>query len=276
MAIAERRRAGLKRPEDLTAWDLHLRGMAELQKETCEGNAAARALFERAVEREPGYGEAWAGLAQTHLRDIGGCCTGSRERSLAAAFEAARRAVELDEGSALAHFILGAAYVWKEDLETGLAEVERALELNPYHAHAQMALGNRLDLRRAGRGGHRADGALAGPQPARPARFGYMASLARAHLAKGEPETAEAWMRKALLLRPEDPDLHFRHAVCLAHLDRVDEARAALAEAERLRPGYLAQRATWRPYRDEARNERFFAGLRRHGLVAAERKLNGG
>jgi adenylate cyclase len=266
MAIAERKRAGLKRPEDLTAWDLHLRGMAELQKETCEGNAAARALFERAVERESGYGEAWAGLAHTHLRDIGGCCTGSRERSLAAAFEAARRAVELDEGSALAHFILSGAYVWREDLETGLAELERALELNPYHAHAQMALGNRLDLvGRAEEGVAQMERSL-DLNPRDPVRFGYMASLARAHLAKGEPETAETWMRKALLLRPEDPDLHFRHAVCLAHLDRVEEARAALAEAERLRPGYLAQRAAWRPYRDEARNERFFAGLKCHGL----------
>ena len=93
-----------------------------------------------------------------------------------------------------------------------------------------------------------------------------MAMLARALLTSGQPELAESWMRESVSLRPDEADKHFRHAVCLAHLDRVEEARAALAKAEELQPGFLAQKRTWRPYRDEARNEVFFAGLTRHGL----------
>ncbi len=46
-----------------------------------------------------------------------------------------------------------------------------------------------------------------------------------------------------------------------------EEARAALAECERLRPGLLGQRAGWRPYPDVASNDHFFAGLRRLGLI---------
>jgi len=41
----------------------------------------------------------------------------------------------------------------------------------------------------------------------------------------------------------------------------------ALGECERLFPGYLESRKGWRSDADAARNERFFAGQRRHRLL---------
>jgi hypothetical protein len=49
-------------------------------------------------------------------------------------------------------------------------------------------------------------------------------------------------------------------------LAAIEEARAALAECERLSPGFLTRRADWRPYPDMKRNQLVFAGLKRLGL----------
>lgn len=202
----------------------------------------------------------------THARDFDCKTTVSPEASLAASYAAARRAVELDDNSAIAHYVLSAAYVWREELDASLAELRRALELNPYEPHWQMALGNRLDLAgRTDEGIPQIERALE-INPRDPYRPHYMAMLARALLTGGQPELAEGWMRRSVSLRPDEADKHFRHAACLAHLDRVEEAKAALAKAEELQPGFMARKRTWRPYRNEARNEVFFAGLARHGL----------
>ncbi len=46
---------------------------------------------------------------------------------------------------------------------------------------------------------------------------------------------------------------------------RLEEARAALDRCERLQPGFVAQRADWRPYHDPAANEHLLEGLRMAG-----------
>jgi adenylate cyclase len=266
LAQAEVKKAELKRPESLSAWDFYLRGMTLLEQQTCDSYRQAREKFRQAVELDPGYGEAWAGLGWSHLHEIGDSCCESREDSLAAGLEAAKKAIELDENSALAHYVLGTAYVWLEQLSLGLAMVEKALVLNPFHAQANMALGNRLDLiGRTAEGIARMERSLE-LNPRDVHRPTYMAYLSRAQVSAGNFETALEWIDKAYNLRPDNPDLQYRRAVCLAHLDRVDEARAALKLCERSRPGYLADRADWQPYSDAERNRRFFEGLVRNGL----------
>jgi adenylate cyclase len=149
-----------------------------------------------------------------------------------------------------------------------LPRTEAAVELNSNNAHACMALGNRLDL-----AGRTEDGiAQMEPSlqlnPRDPNRFVYMGYLGRAYVRLGDYETGAKWARGMVRLRPDHADAHYRLAVCLGHLGRAEEARAALAECERLRPGFLKQRAGWwRPHPDEASNEHFFAGLRRLGLI---------
>jgi adenylate cyclase len=263
----ELKKAAAKRSEDLTAWDFYVRAMPDFHLETCEGNARARELFEYAIERDPDYAEAWARLGWTQLRDVGNGCTDDRDGTRAKGFEAARRAIALDDASAVAHLCLGTAYVWSEQLEQGLAEAERALELNPSYAHARMAVGNRLDL--IGRTEEGIAQMRSGLQlnPRDPHCWVYMIYLARGYITLGHCQTALEWSRKAVQLRPDHPSVHHRLAICLAHLGRVDEARAALDQAERLKPGFVKSRAGWRPYADEARNAHYLAGLRRHGLM---------
>ena len=263
----ENRRSAAKPTADLDAWDLYLRGMQTFYDETCAGTVAARRQFEAAVAVDPDYADAWARLGWCHAREVMFGCTDDRHASLQAGFEAARRAVALDGASAVAHMSLGTVHVWAEETELGLAEAERALELNPNFAIVAMAVGNRLDLvGRTAEGIAQMERSLQ-LNPRDPSRWRYMAYLSRAYLSLGDLERAAEISHAAMLLRPDLPEALFRHAVCLAHLDRVEEARELLARCTSLDPGYVAGKTAWQPYADAARSAHVMAGLRRHGLL---------
>lgn len=263
---AERSRIATKRTQDLSAWEYWLQGTAFLHRYTPDGNDRARSSFDHALRLDPEYGDAFTGMAFGHLRDIRAAAPGGRDALIARGLEAARRAVALNGDSSMAHLVFAEAHVWAEDFAVAIPETELAIELNPSNAIARMGLGNRLDLvGRTAEGITQMESGLR-LNPRDPWRFSYMGFLARAHVALGAYETALSWARKAVRLRPDQPETHFRLAICLGHLDLGEETRAALHECERLRPGYLESRKSWQPYAEAARNAQFFAGLRRHGL----------
>jgi TolB-like protein len=265
---AELRRSSAKGTADLSAWDYCIRGMGHFNREEPVANRRARELFEQATELDPSYAEAWARRAWTHIRDIDMRSTDDRDESVRCAVELSRRAIALDDRSAVAHLCLGSAHVWRGELEQGLLQAQRALTLNPSYALAALAVGNRLDLLGdAARGIAQMERALA-LNPRDPARWHYLGFLARAHCALGDHATALGWAEQGRALRPDDAEVCFRMLLCLANLDRVDEARAMRDECERLEPGYMKNRAAvWSPYRDDERNDVLFAGARRHALL---------
>jgi adenylate cyclase len=261
---AELRRIVTKQTEDLTAWDLWLQGNAFLRHRTADGNARARSRFKQALRLDPGYADAFTGLAYGYLQEIWDTAPDAREPLIARGLEAARRAVDLDRDSSMAHLAVATAFVWAERFDLAIPETERAIELNPSNAQARGGLGNRLDLI-----GRTEEGIVhleAGLRldPRNPNCWNFMGFLSRAYLSARRYEDALDLAERAIGLRPDLPLVHFRHAVCLAHLDRVEEADAALRQCERLSPGFLASRKGWQPYSDPDRNDHFFAGLRRH------------
>jgi tetratricopeptide (TPR) repeat protein len=92
--------------------------------------------FTQATARDPGYADAWVGLADCYnlLREYS-AMPGSE--AFPRALTAARKAVELDDTSADAHSALAfAAFYGVLDTKMGEREFQRALELNPNYAEA--------------------------------------------------------------------------------------------------------------------------------------------
>ena len=268
LAQAELDKAAVKRPENLTAWDFVLRGMALVNRHTADDHKPAREMFRSAIELEPNYADAWVGMAWSYLANIILVGTDDRQVLLNKGLEAALQAVKLDDRSAFAHYVLGVAYAWDEQFQKAISEAEISLQLNPYSAQAHMGLGNRLDL--VGRTEEGISKMEQGLQlsPRDPFCLTIMSYLSRAYLGLEMPDKALGWIEKAVNLKSENPDLQYRYAICLAHMDRVEDAKCALRECERLQPGFLAKRRNWRPYSDDGRNQSFFAGMLRHGLLS--------
>ncbi len=263
----EHRHSAVKRTEDLSAWDYYLRGMETFHDETCAGTETSMEMFKEAVALDPNYSDAWARLGWCYAKRVMFDCSDDREGCIKLGFEATRKAVALDDGSALAHISLGTVHIWAEETELGLAEALTALELNPNFAHAAMAAGNRLDLvGKTEEGIAQMERALV-LNPRDPIRWRYMAYLSRAYISHGEYERAADWAHKAVMLRPDHPEPLYRYAITLGHLDRVEEARAALEQCNAADASYVAKRANWRPYPDQARSDHFLDGLKRHGLL---------
>lgn len=116
--------------EDLAAYDLYLRGREALHQDDVEGNQAATRLFEEAIELDPDYALAWAGLADSFAHRDGrfGFPQGS---TTGAAIEYARKALTIDPDLAEAHSALGYAYQTQGETDEGLEAYLTAVELNP-------------------------------------------------------------------------------------------------------------------------------------------------
>ena len=262
----EHRHSTVKRTEDLNAWDYYLRGMETFHDETCEGTASSIRMFRSAVDLDPNYCDAWARLGWAYGRFVMFKCVDDLDATLRLGFEASRKAVALDNSSAVAHMGLGECHIWAEETDLGLAEAQIALELNPNFAIAAMSVGNRLDLvGRTEEGIAQMERALT-LNPRDPNRWRYMAYLSRAYIGLEDYQRATDWARKAALMRPELSEALFRCAVCIAHLDELDEAKALLDRCSAIDPNYLSRMVGWRPYADQARNEHLLSGLRRQGL----------
>ena len=96
--------------------------------------------FQRALELDPSFAPAWAGVADCHLMRAGRGMAPPAEAAEAAR-AAARRALELDESLADAHAVLGWLDARAIDLAGAIRSLERAIELNPGLTSAYMVLG---------------------------------------------------------------------------------------------------------------------------------------
>jgi adenylate cyclase len=262
---AELMRSNAKQPGNLDAWDFCLRGRSYLHEWAKDGTAKAREMFERAIELDANYGEAFADLAWTHSRDLLMEDTTDCGGSIAQMYEAARRAVALDDASSRAHFRLSTAYLWRNEHDLAIAEGRRAVELNPMNADARQALGNKLDLAGDPEGISMMEQAQ-NLNPQDPQRNMQLTFLARAYLNAGQYERSVKCARNAIQRRPDYPNAYYILAIALGHLGNKADARTALDECERLHPGFARGRSQWQPYLNAASNEHLHKGLSKAGL----------
>jgi len=140
---------------DLAAYDLYLAGQARL-RERNEGVAEAVRLYGAAVARDSGWAPAWAGLAQAQALvpyySTPDATEGSLvsvppeewELALAAAEQAARRALELDPDNAAAEVALGNVNRDRRQWQTAERHYVRALEIDPDNAEAHQQYAEHL------------------------------------------------------------------------------------------------------------------------------------
>ena len=257
---AELTRSAKKRQIDLDAWDYYLRGIAFINEFSKENNANARDMFRCAIELDPNYSDAYVGLAWSYHRDLLMQCTDNRKEAIAQALEASRRAVALDSASSIAHQVLSTAHIWRNEHDLALAEARVTVELNPNDAIGLHGLGNKSDLAGDPEGIPRM---LRAQQlnPQDPDRHMNLTFLARAYVNIREHEKAIECARLAIQRRADYPHAYFILAIALGHVGRAREARNALDKCERLQPGFIESRASWRPYADEGRNQYLLAGF---------------
>jgi TolB-like protein/Tfp pilus assembly protein PilF len=125
--------------ESIEAYQLYVEGRTLFFQ---RGQHLRRSLecFSRAVERDPDYAVAWAGLADTHHM-MGFYGLAAPEVCLPQSKAAAERAVALDPSLAEAHSALAMVRLYHGDYAHCEAELLRSLELNPGGVQARIFYG---------------------------------------------------------------------------------------------------------------------------------------
>jgi adenylate cyclase len=142
---AERQQLAKRPTENIKAFQYYIQGRGYISRRTREDLLTAIRYFEKAIEEDPNYALAYAGLADAYgtLGYYGYIAPIEARRKQE---EAARKALRLDENLAEAHAALGASYVAfaPSNFSLGDRELRHAIELSPSLALAHSYLGNSL------------------------------------------------------------------------------------------------------------------------------------
>jgi adenylate cyclase len=178
-------------PERLDAYDYILRGKEHHHRYTRDDCGVAIEMFERAVERDPGYAQAHAWLA-CGLGQAMAYRPHEYDALLDRAQVAAERGLELDVCDSECLRILAQIAMLRRNLELAIRHQERGLFLNPNDDRSVCAMGEFLSF-------------------------------------AGRSEEAEAWIRKAMRLNPYHPPRYWSHlARALFHQGKFKETLDAL------------------------------------------------
>jgi adenylate cyclase len=144
VAQVEQRRASDRPTESLEAYDYVLRARPALQRPTRANNVTARAYLRHAIQLDPNYAAAYAGLADTYHIAVSMGWAESPTDTLGRAEEMANKALSIDESDVRSHIILGRIHIFYHRYEQAMAELDRAVATNPSDANGLAGRGNTL------------------------------------------------------------------------------------------------------------------------------------
>ncbi|MGY3506689.1 winged helix-turn-helix domain-containing tetratricopeptide repeat protein [Bradyrhizobium sp. USDA 4471] len=238
--VEARRAEGSLHPD---AMDLNFQGLACLNKAfTSDDFTRARAFFERALSINNRNFVALAGMASVDLGMASSLLTDDRASRYSEAETNAIKALSLVPNYAVAHWILGGAYIFTKRAAEGIGKCEQALALNRNLAGAYNSIGSgKYFLGRAAETeAHVLEAFRLSPRD-KNAHY-WMYSIGRAKIQLGADAEAVDWFRRSIDTNRNFPLAHFMLAGALSALGAVDEARAAVRAGLALSPEFTIRR----------------------------------
>jgi DNA-binding SARP family transcriptional activator/TolB-like protein/Flp pilus assembly protein TadD len=137
--MTERNRAILKAPNSLDAWEAHHRGLWHMYRFSKNDNERARQFFTQAVDLDPTFARAYAGLSFAHFQNafLG---WKNAQVEIERAYDAAGKSVMVDDRDPAAHWAMGRALWLRGDQDQCITELERAVDLSPNFATGHYTL----------------------------------------------------------------------------------------------------------------------------------------
>jgi len=212
--------------ESIKAYEFYLKGRRELDRQEKEGNEAAIEFLNKALELDPEFALAYAGLGEAYLQRVQR--HGSSSTWLDSSVEMAEKAIALNPDLAEAHSTLSLVYYLKGWFSQALLQDRKAVAINPNLPSAVYGLGYDYlvlgDLAETLRWLRKA--AKLDPRDA-----GNHQQIGKILMTLNKSEEAEWWFKKSLALKPASNEA--RHQLGYLYLSQGN-IEAARAEAQQI------------------------------------------
>jgi adenylate cyclase len=267
LSPAENMRLADSSTPNIEAYDCYLRG-----REVMAVNPKNRERFEqstkfymRALELDPSYAQACAGLSMAYGLDYQNRWSDNPDLSLGLAKHNAEQAIEKNSKDPFARLVAAWTAILEKDLDRAKSEADTALSLNPNYSGAYLILGHIQTL--SGRP-LEAIPALERATRLDPAfRSTHLHFLGMAYLLAGKYETAAALLRERILLMPGTDFSRVLLASALGHLGDGDEARRVWKELKEINPKYsFGEHYARQPFQRQEDVQGIVDGLAKVGL----------
>jgi serine/threonine protein kinase/tetratricopeptide (TPR) repeat protein len=227
---------------DVAAYDLYLKARHEESMMTREHFDNAIASYRAAIDRDPAFAEAYAGLAETYslMDHRPGLTNLQPKESYALAVQSAEKALSLDPDSVEAHTALGHIDMHLGRFDEAESHLQRALQLNPNFSTALLWHGILLGML-----GHRE---ASNEQIERAMRLDPRSDFIPIFVASnawavGDFELSRRSAAHGIEIDPESPSLYVSLAEAQAALGRFSDAEESLQRAEQLGANVAPSRA---------------------------------
>ena len=250
--------------------DLYFQGVQWFNKGGPDNIERARGYFERAVALDPTNIDALVGAARADVLVGAIYTTEHRAERLADAEALLIKGVSIAPRNYWAHMWLGFIQIQTNRASRAIGELEQALSLNRNLGAAHAWIGQaKITMGRAEEAEAHVDQAFRlSPSDAVAFIWTHIRGLAKLHL--GADEEAVALFRRSVDASRNYPLSHFYMAAALAHLGRLDEARAEVKAGLALAPNYSIARFLTMAESDNPtylkQRERILEGLRKAGV----------
>jgi TolB-like protein/class 3 adenylate cyclase/Tfp pilus assembly protein PilF len=238
---AEARRS--QRAPTPDSMDLYFQGQAWLNKGVNPENMAqARSYFERGLALDPNNLDALLGVGRVDYTVGGAYLSDDRDARLAAAETTIAKVLSLRPDDALAHEIMGGVLNQTNRSQQGIAELERALALDPNlaTAHGDIGLAKILVGRPEETEAQEKEALRLSPRDSFAWLWLHFAGAAK--MALGANEEAVALFRRSIENNRTIPLTRFFLAAALANLGRLEEAQSETKAGLALDPGFSIRR----------------------------------
>jgi adenylate cyclase len=264
-----------QRTKNLEEYDDFLRGFESLLNPTPDGLAKGRKMFEKSVELDPGYADAYGALAVSYF--LGSIWQFDKDPGvLDRATESVDKAIALDDSEADAYAVRGWIEGIKDQHDRAVADGKRAVSLDPNSAFGWLALADINDaecvfpagIMPPDWGTSKPQEVLAHAQnairldPRHPQKYSMPEGVAYNGLGR-YADAVEALKRSD----QNNPWVHVNLVYAYSELGRQQDARAEAAKVLRISPGFSLEEVGRMPGNWHGPlGQRYLSDLRKAGL----------